>query len=185
MNKIPHNPDEIIAVVDDDDKIIGKTTRKEAHIKGLLHREAYNYLINSRKQVLLHKRADNHLWDHSSSGHFPFEQDYKEGAIREFEEELGIKLNADEFKEIAKEKRTKTSHKGKNIRFIKIFLIKKDISIADFKIDKGEVEEIKYFNINELKKLLSHPDNLTGSAKYFIEKYILKEFGIKGIKSCC
>ncbi len=175
MNKIPHNPDEIIAVVNENDELIGKTTRKEAHMKGLLHREAYNYLINSNKQVLLHKRADTHLWDHSSSGHFPLGQEYEEGAMREFEEELGIRLKKDEFKEIAKERMSITSHKGKNNRFVKVFLIRKDIPIDEFSIDKEEVEEIKYFDINKLKELLSHPEKITGAAKYLIEKYILKE----------
>ena len=175
MNKIPHNPDEIIAVVNEKDEIIGKTTREEAHIKGLLHREAYNYLINSKNQLLLHKRADNHLWDHSSSGHFPLEEDYEEGAMREFEEELGIRLDKNAFKEITKERISITSHKGKNNRFVKVFLIRKDIPIDEFNIDKKEVEEIKYFEISELKELLSHPGRISGSAKYFIEKYILKE----------
>jgi len=174
MNKIPHNPDEIIVVVNEKDEIIDKTTRKEAHIKGLLHREVYNYLINSSNQVLLHKRADSHLWDHSSSGHFPFEQDYEEGAMREFEEELGIRLDKNEFKEITKERISITSHKGKNNRFVKVFLIRKDISINEFNLDKEEIEEIKYFEISKLKELLSHPEKITGSAKYLIEKYILK-----------
>jgi len=175
MSRIPHDPDEIIALVDDEDRIISSTTRKEAHEKGLLHREAYAYLINSRKQVLLQKRADNHLWDHSVGGHFPLEQDYQEGALREFREELGINLDKSEFKEIANERTKMTSHNGKNVRFVKVFLIKKDIPAENFSSDEGEVEEIRYFDIDELKELLSHPEKITNTAKYLIEKYILKE----------
>ncbi|HJX49996.1 MAG TPA: NUDIX domain-containing protein [Candidatus Nanoarchaeia archaeon] len=175
MGKIPHNPDERIAVVNKKDEIIGKTTRKKAHEEGSLHREVINYLINSKNQLLLHKREDNHLWDTSSSGHFPAEQNYGEAAAREFEEELGIKINKTELNEIAKEIIEITSHKGKNYRFVKIFLIKKEIPINKFKIDKEEIEEIKYFGINELKKLLSQPEKITKTSKYFIEKYILKE----------
>lgn len=175
MKRVAHDPDEIIAIVDENDEVIGKATRKEAHSKGLLHRESYIYLINSKKQILLHKRLDNHLWDHSSAGHFPVEQDYKECAIREFKEELGIKLNADELKEIAKERRITIKKDRKNDRFFKVFLVKKDIPIENFKIYKGEVEKICYFDIDELKKLLSASEKIAGSAKYLIEKYILKD----------
>ncbi|MCX6710664.1 MAG: NUDIX domain-containing protein [Candidatus Woesearchaeota archaeon] len=175
MGRIPHDPNEIIAVMDDEDRIIGRTTRKEAHEKGLLHREAYAYLINSKKQVLLQRRADNHLWDHSVGGHFPLEQDYLEGALREFREELGINLDEREFKEIAKDRIRITSHNGKNVRFVKVFLITKNIPMKEFNTDKEEVEEIKYFDISELKELLKHPEEMTDTARYLIEKYVLKE----------
>ena len=97
MIKIPHDPNEIIAVVDENDIVIGETTRGEAHQRGILHREVYTYLINSKKEVLLQKRLDDHFWDHSSSGHFPKDQDYLEAAQREFEEELGIRLETNNF----------------------------------------------------------------------------------------
>ena len=117
MSTIAHDPDEIIAVVNEKDEVIGQVTRKEAHITGALHRETAAYLINSKQQVLLQQRSDNNLWDHSSSGHFSFSQDYVEGAVKEFEEELGIILDKSDFKEIAKEKISVTSHQGKNNRF--------------------------------------------------------------------
>ena len=168
------NPDEIIAVVDDNDNVIGEAARKEVN-KGLLHREVYIYLINSKKQVLLHKRADNHLWDHSSSGHLPTEQDYEEGAIRETEEELGIKLDKEELKELAKEKFKTVKPEKINYRFAKVYLVKKDVPIEEFKIQEEEVEAIKYFDESELKELMDTPEKImTGSAKKVIKKYILK-----------
>ena len=176
MNKIPHDPDEIISVVDDSDKVIGDTSRKEAHEKGLLHREVYVYLMNAKKQVLLHRRADNHLWDHSSSGHFPNKQNYEEAALREFEEELGIKLELSELKEIGLEKLRTEKPQKTNYRFAKVFLVRKDILLDEFDIDKSEVEEIRYFDRTELNELLDSPDKImTGSSKKVIEKYLLLE----------
>lgn len=168
--KNPHNLDELVALVNYNDEVIGKATRDEVHSKGLLHRETYCYLINSKNQVLLQRRKDNLLWDHSSAGHFPFNQTYEEGIVREFEEELGIKLPKKYFKEIAKEKISLS--RIKNIRIVKVFLVKKDIALEKFKIDTAELSEIKYFNKYELKKLLLS-DELTLSAKYLIDKYIL------------
>lgn len=174
MPKVPHDPNEVISVVDDEDNVIGKAIRKDVHLNGLLHRESYIYLINSKKQVLLHKRADFQLWDHSSSGHFPSEQNYQEAALREFEEELGIKLDQNDIKKIAKERLNHASHGKINNRFVTVFLVKKDIPLNVFNIDKGEIAEIKYFNKKELNELLSNTTKITDSAKYLIEKYIMK-----------
>lgn len=174
MKKIAHDPNELLAIVEECDKPIGKATRKEIHWKGLLHREVVVYIINSKKQLLLHKRADVHLWDHSSAGHFPFKDSYEQGALREVEEELGLKIKKQELLELAKERIERTSHGQVNNRFVKIFLIKKDIPLNDFKIDKEEVEEIKYFYIKELKKLLSGRE-ISNACRFILEKYLLKE----------
>lgn len=168
--KVSHNPDEVIALVNDKDEVIGKTTRNEAHSKGLLHRETYCYLINSNNEVLLQRRKNNNLWDHSSAGHFSINETYESGIVREFEEELGIRLAKKDFKEISKEKISLSAIK--NIRIVKIFLVKKDIPLSNFKINPDELSEIKYFNKVELKKLLLS-NELTLSAKYLIEKYVL------------
>lgn len=176
MEKIPHDPDEIVAVVDGKDMVIGQASRNEVHEKGLLHREVCVYVVNPRKQVLLHRRADNHYWDHSCSGHFPKDQDYEEAALREFEEELGIRLKKGDFRGIGLELLKTTNHKGINNRFARIFLVKKDIPLGDFKIDKKEVEEIDYFDAQRLDIMLNNPDKiLTKSAKKIIKEYILKE----------
>jgi isopentenyldiphosphate isomerase len=173
--KRPHSPQEILAVVDDKDHIIGRASRTKVHREGLFHREAYCYLINSKKQVLLQKRADSALWDHSCAGHFPLRQDYLEAIQREFKEELGIELSKSDFKEITKEKLERIHQINrevyKNFRFVKIFLVKKDIPISAFKIDRGEVMKVRYFSLLEIKKLIKSR-KITFSADYLLEKYI-------------
>ena len=90
--KIAHDPNEIIAVVDENDKVIGEATRKEIHQNGLIHRETAVYIINSNNHVLIQRRADNHLWDTTCSGHFPVNQSYLDAAVRETKEELGLNI---------------------------------------------------------------------------------------------
>jgi len=176
MTKVPHNPNEIIAVVNDKNNVIGKATRVEAHKKGLLHREVYVYFINSKKQILLQKRKDNGLWDHSSAGHFPYNQEYIEAAQREFEEELGIILDKSEFQELTDEKLKTEKKNGINYRFAKIFLVKKDFDIGDFNVDHEEIEKVKFFDKKELQEILNAPEKvMTGSSKNIIMNYFLKE----------
>ena len=166
-------PEEKLAIVNGNDEVIGEATLNDAHRKGLLHREVCCYIISPKKQILLQKRTDTHTWDHSSAGHFSPAESYEEGVVREFEEELGIRLPLADFKEIAKERLNNPSIYGRNNKFVKIFLVRKDIPLEEFKPDSVEVEEIRYFNHDELVNLLSHPEKLTSSAKYIIEKYII------------
>ncbi|MBI5635834.1 NUDIX domain-containing protein [Candidatus Micrarchaeota archaeon] len=97
MKKIPHDPNELLSVIDGDNREIRRATRREVHENFLLHREVYAYLINSKKQLLLQQRSDNNLWDHAVGGHFPFNQNYLQAAQREFQEELGVNLGEKEF----------------------------------------------------------------------------------------
>ena len=170
--KTPHDLNEILAIVDKNDKVIGKASRKEVHDKGLLHREIGVVLINFNKEVLLQKRIDFNVWDTSVGGHFPYNEDYKEAALRETEEELGIKIKKDDIKEIGK-----GFHSSKRIinkRFVKVFVVKKDVKIDEFKIDKTEIKEIRYFNLDELKDLILKDDNfITSTIRFILKEYII------------
>jgi len=171
MKKIPHDPNEILPIVNENDKVIGKEIRKIVHEKGLLHRQSNVYFLNSKKELLLQKRTDQPVWDHAAAGHVLYLDDYETTAKREAFEELGIKISKKELIEIAKEKLC--SKNRPDNRIAKTFLIKKDIFIEDFKIDKEEVSEVKYFNKKELEKLLK-TENITPSTKQTVKRYLLQ-----------
>ncbi len=160
MKIIPHDPKELIAVVDDENKIIGKATRKAVHKKGLLHREASLFIVNENNEILIQTRKDNGKYDYSASGHFPAEDTYLDGAVREVKEELGSKLNKNEFNKIAEIRVDFKSSEKINNRFIDLFEVKGNFKITDFKIDKNEVKNIKFIPISEIKKLIDNKSDL-------------------------
>ena len=87
--------EEIYAVVDADDKIIGKATRKEIHEKGLWHRSVHIFIMNTRGALFLQKRSLKKdlypgCWDSSAAGHVDWGESYQQAAKRELREELGI-----------------------------------------------------------------------------------------------
>jgi isopentenyldiphosphate isomerase len=174
MDKKPHDPDEIIAIVDSKDRIIGKATRKEVHGKGLWHREVGIFVINEKGELLLQKRKDNGLYGMSAAGHFSFDEDYITGALRELDEELGVKAKKSELKLLGKRKLIAVIMKINN-RFASTYLYTTKRKISEFRIDKGEAQYVKYFNKNALKKLFKEQPimaPLHKSIKYYVWDYL-------------
>lgn len=151
--------EEYIAIVDDNDNLIGVEERRKVHQQGLLHRESYAFLFNKEKELLLTKTGDKKLLDCSSAGHFSSNEDYETGILREIKEEVGYKINKSDLKEIFKLKfNTKTKQKI-NKRFVKLFEINKDVAINDFKIDNKEIIEIQFMSLEKLKsKTKNNPE---------------------------
>lgn len=169
--KKPHDPDEMLAVVDDNDNMVRQATRKEIHTQGLQHREVAVYLINNRNEVLLQEREDCGLLDHSCAGHFPAEQTYLEAAQREFAEELGIALLPEEFHALGKEKLLSSMPGMTNSRFMQVYVVKKDVAKLD--IDHGEVRSVRFYALDELTSLLNIERKMTPSLRTILEKHII------------
>lgn len=89
---------EIFDVVDEDDNVIGKTTRSEANKnKNLIHRSIGVAVFNKKGEMFLQQRSatkdtDPGKWTISCSGHVNSGDSYENTAKREMEEELGLVL---------------------------------------------------------------------------------------------
>lgn len=165
MSATPHNPEEIIAEVDEKDEVVGTMLRKE-HGTGRLHREASIFITNKNGEILVQRRTDSGLLDYSASGHFSVNEDYRKGAVREIFEELGIEVKPEKLRKITK--------KGNfvNNRFVTLFELQVDNLLSDFKIDRSEVELIRYYSVGELKNILAHqPKTMTEGFREALRMY--------------
>ena len=86
---------EYMDLIDEQNNVIGKTTRKEIKEKVLLHRSVIIFLINNQNQLFIHKRAKTKSllpgkWDICFGGAVSSGEEYLEAAKREFLEESGI-----------------------------------------------------------------------------------------------
>ena len=170
---IPHNPDELITIVNGKDNIIGKYPR-ENHAEGRLHRETSVLIVNPNNEILVQIRADNGHLDYSASGHFPFDEDYL-GAIREVQEELGLDISKDKFVKISKH-RIDYSQRYINNRFITLWEVRGDYKIEDINIDSGEVKSVKYMSVPELKRMIKeNPDSMSAGFIDSLQIYFTKK----------
>lgn len=96
LRDLPQKAGEIFDVVDERDQVTGQATRAEVHERGLIHRAVHVFVFNKRDELLLQRRSmfkDEHpgVWGSSVSGHLDAGEDYEAAALREMEEEMGIK----------------------------------------------------------------------------------------------
>ncbi len=84
-----------IAIVNDEDQIIGSAEKSDARKQGQIHRIVRVLLYGGKGDILLQKRHPKaqdspNCWDFSAAGHVDEGEDYKTAANRELEEELGL-----------------------------------------------------------------------------------------------
>lgn len=90
--------DELLDLVDENDKIIGEVWMSQAHKNPkLIHREVAIAVFNKKGEVLLQrrglkKRIDPGIWTITAAGHVGRGEDPKEAAKRELKEEIGIEV---------------------------------------------------------------------------------------------
>ena len=154
---------EIFDIVDYEGNPTGETvTRAQAHEKGILHRTSHIWVIKKEPdslKVLLQKRSMEKdsfpgQYDTSSAGHIQAGDEPLESALRELNEELGIKAEEDElsFAGIFRIDYVLEFHDkpfwDNEVTFVYVY--DKDVDISKLTLQKEEVDEVRWFDIDEV-----------------------------------
>jgi isopentenyl-diphosphate Delta-isomerase len=169
-----------VILVDDSDRQTGVAGKMEAHEKGLLHRAVSVFIVNSKGEWILQRRAldkyhSNGLWTNTCCTHpYPGESSV-DAASRRLVEEMGIKCTLTElFTFIYKEKLNNelTEHELDHVFF----------GISDEKpvINTTEVEEWEAIPYSELHDdIQKNPSDYT---YWFKEIYQKVDASIKHLR---
>ena len=89
---------EKVILVDKQDNETGVMEKQEAHIKGVLHRAFSIFVFNSKKELLLQRRAKTKyhsagLWTNTCCSHPRPNESTKDAANRRLKEEMGMSCN--------------------------------------------------------------------------------------------
>ena len=96
-----NNDNQQLALVSEQDNIIGSAAPEKIYYQGLLHRFASIFILDNQSRLLLQKRAFNKnrhagLFSESVSAQVAFSEKYIDAALRRINEELGLVLEVDE-----------------------------------------------------------------------------------------
>lgn len=86
---------EYITLVNEDDQVIGKEEKLQAHREGKQHRAFSILIINDKREMLIHKREGSKyhsggLWTNACCSHPRYNEDLLEAAHRRLTEEMGF-----------------------------------------------------------------------------------------------
>ena len=140
-----------IPVVNEKDEIIRYKDRNDRNSTDII-RVSGLWVLNLKGEVLIARRAsgkirDGGKWGPSAAGTVEEGETYLSNILKEAKEEIGLKINEGDLMPDSRHYYVETSHKF----FCRIYFIKLDLPISFFKTG-DEVSEVKWVNIDELKK---------------------------------
>lgn len=173
---------EHVILVDENDIQIGTMEKMEAHEKALLHRAISVFLLNSKGEWLLQRRAlnkyhSNGLWTNTCCSHPYPNETSSEAAKRRLKQEMGLETNLKEifhftYKEPLDNKLTE--HELDHV-----FIGTTNVEPI---INQEEVVEWKYISYSDLLyDLKNNPENYTVWFRKIFER--VNEHSIKYLNS--
>ncbi len=165
-----------IVIVNYDDEQIGKTSKQEAHEKGLLHRAFSIYIVNEKNEILLQKRNINKyhsggLWTNTCCSHPASDCNLLEFASERLQEEFGIKSDLEEIGQFVYRNQfdnNLTEYEYDHILFGQV----KNISVFP---NPEEIDDFSWCSIDAVENLLlKEPEVFT--AWFLPSFFIFKKF---------
>ena len=106
-------------------------------------------IINSKNEILLQKRsrfkrANPSKWG-ICGGKVDLNETTLDAGVRETLEEIGIRLNKEDLRFLSMDTNEKTH--------FTVYYVRQDVDIEKCKLQEEELEEVKYFKIEELQNL--------------------------------
>lgn len=162
---------EYLDIVDTTGTPTGQSVDREtAHREGILHRTTHLWILRNRQgvtEVLLQKRSQTKdsfpgCYDISSAGHIPACVDWKPSALRELEEELGIRDVREDQLIFCGQRHIKHDDvfhgkPYKDRQISNIYRLWLDVEPEDLTLQVSEVESVLWMPLSEcIQKVESH-----------------------------
>ena len=153
---------EKIYTLNENGSICGLKDRQYVHNNGILHSAVQCWVMNSKGEVLIQRRAATKdrsagKWDVSFGGHCAETDNIANilinNIIKEGKEELGLDIAYDDIIKLGEVRYT--SQENKNREILGIFLIKVE-DHQKFIFEDGEVSEVMWINPEELHNNILH-----------------------------
>jgi isopentenyl-diphosphate delta-isomerase type 1 len=146
------DPQEMFFWVDEEDNVLGKISREEAHNgSNKIHRTVGVLVFNEENHLLLQQRSlkkdlDPGMWTISAGGHVQYGQSYDNAAKQELLEEIGLKAKLDFIGKFL----VTTPVQKEWVQMYRTFVS----NDQTFHTDENEVEKVMWLPKSELKEFI-------------------------------
>ncbi|NEU08247.1 isopentenyl-diphosphate Delta-isomerase [Flavihumibacter sp. R14] len=163
--------EELLILVDEDDKALGGMDKLSVHQKGLLHRAFSIFIFNSKGQLLLQQRANDKyhsggLWTNTCCSHPRLGEELATAVERRLAEEMGMHCHAEfifSFTYKMEFENGLTEHEYDHVFFGR----SDDIPV----INPLEVKDFKYMTLEDLVQAIDlHPEDFSAWLKICLPK---------------
>ncbi len=168
------NSQELLDVVDENDRVTGVKARGEIHALGLMHRATHILVFDNDGQLFIQKRSmskdnDPGLWDSSAAGHVDSGEDYYACAVRELGEELGIVVDTplETLFHLPPTAVTGMEH-------CTVYQCRHE---GPFELQADEIDEGKWISVGEMDRRVSEADPTVTNALRLIWKKMRRNSG--------
>lgn len=162
------NMDEYLDVVNEHDEVVGFALFEDVYKNMSRHRVVHILIFNSQNELLLQmrsvqKKAHPQHWSTSVGGHVQKGETYKQAALREAAEELGVTPTI-----VEKWKDEYTNALGHK-KFLTTFEAFDDGT--KFSINPEEVERVEWKSLEEIKQMIAAGEPFHPELKFLLEKH--------------
>ncbi len=156
---------EVLDVVDENNKVVGSAPYEEVYSKRLNHRIVHVLVFNDKGEIFLQMRSAQKKfcpghWVTSAGGHVQKGESYEKAAKRELKEELGVNLPLTLLEE------TPYDH-YKMRKFLQVF---RGISEGPFKFNPEEVAGGRWFSVPDVRDMVKKNQLIHPELAHIIEK---------------
>lgn len=153
---------ELVQVVNEDGSLTGQVVEKDyAHDHGLIHAEVAAFVINDKGQILLQKRASSKRHNPDkwalSGGHVGAEEGLDEAILRELREELGVQFCKNDLHKFSAYQELVMAPDNPHVTYF--YYVRCDKPEAEFVIQREELSEVKWFDIDRVIKMINDHDD--------------------------
>jgi isopentenyldiphosphate isomerase len=144
--------------------------RREIHRKGLFHRSVHVFVFDRAGSLYLQRRSMNKeehpgKWDSSASGHVARGESYQKAALRELEEEIGLRASPEPILKIRACEETGMEHSM-------LFRVRRSATDARPRPNPEEIAEGRFFSRAEIDRgIAKEPETFAPSFRILFRKY--------------
>ena len=161
---------ELVDIYNDKHEKLNYTKGRKELEEGEFRLSCFVWIINDKDEILIQQRLATakkcpNMWE-TASGGAEAGDDAICGAIREVEEELGLKVKKKDLKYIGSFARIND--------FVEVFLLKSNVKINKLKLQEDEVQAAKWVSISEFEKIIA--DGMASDTSFFIFKEYFEKY---------